>query len=85
MLDLLPDNWRNATPPHKRLRNRLAQQRWRLRGKRQQAASWCDYDDKVLTMLIKRRYISEQEADAKSQVRRALTLFLADIAAADQN
>ena len=69
----------------KRHRNRLAAQRWRARGKKQQAASWVDYDDRVLTMLIKRRYISEQEADDKSQVRRALTLFLADITAADQN
>ena len=51
----------------------------------QQAASWIDYDDRVLTMLLRRGYLTEQEADDKSQVRRALTLFLDDIAAADQN
>ena len=69
----------------KRHRNRLAAQRWRARGKKQQAASWVDFNDKVLTMLVRRRYLTENEADDKSQVRRALTLFLADIAAADQN
>jgi hypothetical protein len=84
----LTDAQRYAAPqarPSKRLRNRLAQQRWRLRGKRQQAASWVDYSDRVLSMLIKRRYITEQETENKTEVRRALTLFLADIAAADQN
>jgi len=59
--------------------------RWRKRGRNNQAASWVDYSDRVLTMLIKLRYIAEQETDDKAQVRRALTLFLADIAAADQN
>jgi hypothetical protein len=34
-----------------------------------------DYDDRV---LIRRRYIAEAEAEDKSQLRRALTLFLAD-------
>jgi hypothetical protein len=34
-------------------------------------------------MLIRRRYITEQEAENKTEIRRALTLFLADIAAAD--
>jgi hypothetical protein len=34
-----------------------------------------DYDDRV---LIRRRYIAEAEAEDKSQLRRALSLFLAD-------
>ena len=34
----------------------------------------CDYDDRV---LVRRRYIAEAETEDKSQVRRALTLFLA--------
>jgi hypothetical protein len=67
-----------------RLRNREAQRRFRVRGKKQQAASWVDYSDKVLSMLIKRKYLNENEVENKSEVRRALTLFLADIAAADQ-
>jgi hypothetical protein len=67
-----------------RLRNREAQKRFRVRTKKCQASSWVDYDDKVLDMLIRRRYLTESEAEDKSQVRRALTLFLADIARADQ-
>ena len=38
------------------------------------AQTQCDYDDRV---LVRRRYIAEAEAEDKSQVRRALTLFLA--------
>jgi hypothetical protein len=67
-----------------RLRNRLAQKRWRERGRKCQASSWVDYDDKILSMLIRRRYLTEQESEDKSRVRRALTLFLSDIAAVDQ-
>jgi hypothetical protein len=67
-----------------RLRNRLAQRRFRARGKKQQASSWVDYSDRVLSMLIKRKYLDENESGDKSQVRRALTLFLADIASQDQ-
>jgi hypothetical protein len=66
-----------------RLRNRNAQRRFRARTKKLQAASWCDYDAKVLDMLIRRKYLNENEAEDKSQIRRALTLFLADIAHAD--
>jgi hypothetical protein len=68
-----------------RERNRLAVRRWRERGKKCQQASWVDYDDRVLSMLIRRRYIFEPEVEDKTAVRRALTLFLSDIATADQN
>jgi hypothetical protein len=67
-----------------RLRNREAQRRFRVRGKKQQAASWVDYSDKVLSMLIRRKYINEHEAENKTEIRKALTQFLADIAAADE-
>ena len=68
-----------------RRRNRDAQCRLRARERKCQAASWVDYDDRVLSMLINRNYISENEVENKTEVRRALTLFLADVAAADQN
>ena len=44
-----------------RFRNRDAQRRWRQRGKKHQAASWVDYSDKVLDMLIRRKYLGENE------------------------
>ena len=54
-------------PADRRRRNREAVRRWRARERTQQAASWCDYDDRVLDMLIRRKYLSENESGDKFQ------------------
>jgi hypothetical protein len=55
-----------------RRRNRDAVRRWRERSRKCQAAYYVDADDRVLSMLIRRRYIDEHQAVDKDAVRRAL-------------
>lgn len=57
-----------------RRRNRDAVRRWRERSRKCQAAYYVDADDRVLSMLIRRRYIDEHQAADKDAVRRALTV-----------
>lgn len=56
----------------------------RARVKLCRASYWAEADDLVLTMLVRRRYLGEDEADNDREVGRAITLFLADHAALDE-
>jgi hypothetical protein len=66
-----------------RQRNRDAVRRWRARVSKCQAASWVDYDSKVVDVMIKRRYIAEYETGDRAKMRQALTLLLLDYVAED--
>jgi hypothetical protein len=70
--------------PDRRAVNRNAQRRWRERQKKCQASYRCDVDGAVLNMLVRRRYIAENEVSDAKEVAKAITLFLADIARLDE-
>jgi hypothetical protein len=69
--------------PHRRAIAREAQRRSRQRVKKHQALAKVIYDGRVLEMLIRRLYIDEHEAGDAAAIGEAISLLLADSAAAD--
>jgi cytochrome P450 len=59
------------------------QRRYRARVRQCRASYRVDIDGQILSMLIRRRYIDEREADDARIVGEALTHLLADLAAGD--
>src|SRR5262249_62331953 len=76
---------RRPNKPHGASNSRRAanQHRYRERVKKCRACCRVDYDDRILSMLIRRRYIDEREAADTHVVGEALTHLLADLAAGD--
>ena len=60
------------------------QRRFRERTRKCAAAYWVDADDRVLTMLRRRKYIEEHELEDERAVGEAIRLFVADLAEIDQ-
>ena len=66
------------------LRPAERQRRFRERKKKCAAAYWVDADDRVLSMLQRRKYIGEHELEDERAVGEAIGLFVADLAEIDQ-
>ncbi len=70
----------------KRRRNPVANRRhqsdWYWRNKRCQAAYGCDADDRVIDMLVDRKYLAEHERDNPREIKLGITVLLADLAKA---
>jgi hypothetical protein len=78
----MPSTARRALPD-RRAANAAKQKRYRERVRHCRASYHIDADDRVLSMLIRRRYIDEAEAADAGAVGEAITLLLADLAAND--
>jgi hypothetical protein len=69
--------------PHRRAIVRASVQRSRERVKMHQALAKLAYDDRALSMLIRRKYLDEDEAADAAAIDEAFSVLVADLAEAD--
>jgi hypothetical protein len=75
---------RPLDPRRARAANREAQARWRARQKACAASYRVDANDRVLTMLVFRKYLDDAETGNERAVAEAISVFMADHADLDE-